>query len=224
MRLLLTSDGINNSSIHDALVGLLGKPISESDALVVPTATYAMGGPGPAWRLIAGQADTPLSELGWKSVGVLELTALPSLKQERWLPWVEETDALLVGGGDALYLCHWLRESGLADHLPSLEAVYVGVSGGSMAMTPNVGEKYVAWRPPSGGDEALGVVDFAIFPHLDDQELTNKSITDAEQWAAGIPVPAYAIDGQTAIQVTDDTVDVISEGHWKLFSPASIES
>src|SRR5215470_17926793 len=212
MKLLLTSDGINNSSIHDALVGLLGKPISESDALVVPTATYAMGGPGPAWRLIAGQADTPLSELGWKSVGVLELTALPSLKQEQWLRWVEETDALLVGGGDALYLCHWLRESGLAGLLPSLEAVYVGVSGGSMAMTPNVGEKYVAWRPPSGGDEALGVVGFAIFPHLDDEELTNKSIADAEEWAAGIPVPAYAIDGQTAIQVTDDAVEVISEG------------
>jgi dipeptidase E len=220
MRLLLTSDGINNSSIHDALVGLLRKPVSESNALFVPTATYAMGGPGPAWRLITGQADTPLCELGWKSLGVLELTALPSLGLQQWLPWVEETDALLVGGGDALYLCHWMRQSGLADLLPSLEIVYVGVSGGSMAMTPNVGERFVAWKPPTGADEALGIVDFAIFPHLDDEELPNKSMTNAEQWAAGIPVPAYAIDGQTALQVTDDTVEVVSEGHWKLFSPA----
>jgi dipeptidase E len=220
VRFLLTSDGINNSSIHDALVGLLGKPISESDALFVPTATYAMGGPVPAWRLIAGQADTPLCELGWKSLGVLELTALPSLGRERWLPWVEAADALLVGGGDALYLCHWLRESGLADLLPSLCAVYVGVSGGSMAMTPNVGEKFVAWKPPAGGDAGLGIVDFAIFPHLDDEELRNKSMTDAEHWAAEMLVPAYAIDGQTAIQVTDDTVEVISEGHWNRFSPA----
>ena len=219
MRLLLTSDGINNSSIHDALVGLLGKPISESDALVVPTATYAVGGPGPAWRLITGQADTPLCELGWKSLGVLELTALPSLERERWFPWVEETDVLLVGGGDALYLCHWLRESGLADLLPLLNAVYVGVSGGSMAMTPNIGKNYVAWKPPTGGDQALGIVDFAIFPHLDDEELTSKSMADAEEWAAGISVPAYAIDGQTAIQVTSDTVEVISEGRWRLFSP-----
>ena len=220
MRLLLTSDGINNSSIRDALVGLLGKPISDSNALVIPTATYAMGGPGPAWRLITGNADTPLGDLGWKSLGVLELTALPSLQRERWLPWVEETDALLVGGGDPLYLCHWMRESGLADLLQSLEAVYVGVSGGSMATTPNVGEKFVAWKPPAGGDQALGIVDFAIFPHLDDEELPNKSMTDAEQWAAGIPIPGYAIDGQTAIQVTDDIVEVISEGHWKLFSAA----
>jgi dipeptidase E len=151
---------------------------------------------------------------------VLELTALPSLERKRWIPWIEETDVLLVGGGDALYLSHWLRESGLADLLPSLDAVYVGVSGGSMAMTPNVGEKFVAWKPPAGGDEGLGIVDFAIFPHLDDEELRNKSMADAEHWAAGIPVPAYAIDAQTAIQVTDDIVEVISEGHWKLFSPA----
>ena len=66
----------------------------------------------------------------------------------------------------------------------------------------------------------MGIVGFAIFPHLDDEELTNKSMADAEQWAAGIPVQAYAIDGQTAIQVSDDKVEVISEGHWKLFSPA----
>src|SRR5215469_14487718 len=138
MRLLLTSDGISNSSIRDALVGLLGKPISESDALFVPTASYAAGGPGAAWRLITGQADTPLCELGWRSLGVLELTALPSLDEEQWRPWVEETDALLVGGGDALYLCHWMRQSGLADLVPSLRAVWVGVSGGSMVMAPKI--------------------------------------------------------------------------------------
>jgi len=217
MRLLLTSDGINNSSIHDALVGLLGKPISESDALFVPTATYAMGGPGAPWRLITGQADTPLCELGWKSLGVLELTALPSLGQERWFPWVEETDALLVGGGDALYLCHWMRQSGVACLLPSLDAVYVGVSGGSMAMTPNVGERFVAWKPPTGADEALGIVDFAIFPHVDHPDLPENTMAAAEKWAAGIGCAGYAIDDQTAIKVVDDVVEVVSEGRWRRF-------
>src|SRR5215471_12800675 len=148
MRLLLTSDGITNAGIREALVGLLGKPIAASNALCVPTASYATGGPGPAWRLITGQADTPLCELGWRSLGVLELTALPSLDEEQWLPWVEETDALLVGGGDALYLCHWMRHSGLADIWPSLDTVYVGVSGGSMVMTPNIGPEYIGWKPP----------------------------------------------------------------------------
>ena len=158
-------------------------------------------------------------ELGWKSLGMLELTALPSIDKERWIPWVRETDVLLVNGGDALYLSYWMRQSGLADLLPSLpETVWVGLSGGSMVMTPRIGEDFVGWRPPTGGDEALGVVDFSIFPHVDHPELTENTMAAAERWAAEISGPAYAIDDETAIRVVDDTVDVISEGHWRLFN------
>ncbi len=160
-----------------------------------------------------------MCELGWKSLGVLELTALPSIDKDRWVPLVRETDALLVDGGDALYLAHWMRQSGLADLLPSLsETVWVGVSAGSMVMTPSVGEDFVQWNPPGGGDKALGVVDFSIFPHLDHPDLPDNSMAGAERWAATLPVPAYAIDDQTAIKVTDGDVEVISEGQWRLFS------
>jgi dipeptidase E len=219
MRLLLTSAGIKNASIYDALVGLLGKPIAESDALCIPTATYPMGGPGSAWRFITGQATTPMCELGWKSLGVLELTALPSIDEEVWVPQVKETDVLLVNGGDALYLSHWMRESGLADLLSSLpEMVWAGLSGGSMAMAPHVGEDYVGWTSPEGGDRALGVVDFAIFPHLDHPDLPENTMANAERWAASLPVPGYAIDDETAIKVVDGDVEVVSEGHWRLFT------
>ena len=172
-----------------------------------------------AWRLITGQASTPLCELGWKSLGVLELTALPSIDEEHWVPLVQETDALLVGGGDALYLCYWMRQSGLADLLPSLRAVWVGVSGGSMVLAPNVGEDFVGWKPPTGSDEALGMVDFAMFPHLDNPMLPDNSMAGAEKWAASVPVPGYAIDDQTAIKVANGAVELVSEGHWKLFTP-----
>jgi dipeptidase E len=221
MRLLLTSAGIKNTSIHDALVDLLGKPIAESSALCIPTATHALGGPEPAWKFISGQEPrTPMCELGWKSLGVLELTALPSIDEEHWVPRVRETDALLVNGGDPLYLCHWMRQSGLADLLPSLrEVVYVGLSAGSIVMTPNIGEDFVRWTPPTGGDETLGVVGFSMFPHLDHEDLPENTMADAEKWAAGMPVPAYAIDDQTAIRVIDGTVEVVSEGHWRLFTP-----
>jgi dipeptidase E len=224
MKLLLTSAGIKNTSIHDALVDLLGKPIAESNALCIPTASYGhpMGGPGAAWRFITGRATTPLCELGWKSLGVLELTALPSIDEERWVAAVKETDALLAGGGDSLYLCHWMRQSGLADLLPSLpEMVWVGISGGSMVMTPMIGEEAVNWHPPSGGDRALGVVDFSIFPHLDCEGLPDNDMANAERWAARLPAPAYAIDDQTAIKVADGIVEVVSEGHWRLFNQSS---
>ena len=219
MKLLLTSAGIKNAGIHDALLGLLGKPIAECDALCIPTASYghAPGGIRGAWRFITGQATTPMCELGWKSLGVLELTALPSLDEEAWVPVVEEADVLLVNGGDALYLAHHMRRSGLADLLPSLETVWVGLSAGSMVMTPRIGEDFVTWRPPTGGDETLGFVDFSIFPHVDHPALPENTMAEAERWAAELGVPAYAIDDDTAIKVVDGTVDVVSEGHWKLF-------
>jgi len=223
MRFLLTSAGIKNASIRAALVDLLGKPIAESSALCIPTAMYGhpMVGPGAgAWRFITGRSAEPMCELGWKSLGVLELTALPSIDEERWVPLVRETDVLLVAGGDALYLCHWMRQSGLADLLPLLrETVWVGLSAGSMVTTPCIGEDFVGWKPPTGGDRTLGMVDFSIFPHLDNPDLPYNTLAHAEKWAAGMPVPAYAIDDQTAIKVTDGTVEVVSEGHWKLFTP-----
>ncbi len=228
MKLLLTSAGIKNRSIHDALVDLLGKPIADSDALCIPTASYAhpMAGPGRAWNFISGQEPRcPMTELGWKSIGVLELTALPSLDEDLWVPLVKETAVLLVNGGDALYLCHWMRQSGLADLMPSLQkTVWVGLSAGSMVMTPRIGEDFVQWRPPTGDDTTLGIVDFSICPHLAQDGMPGNSMAEAERWAAEIPGPAYAIDDETAIKVVDGTVEVVSEGHWKLFTPSPVAS
>jgi dipeptidase E len=223
MKLLLTSAGIKNTSIHDALVDLLGKPIAECNALCIPTSSYGhpMVSPVQAWKFISGQEpETPMCELGWKSLGILELTALPSIDKERWVSWVREADVLLVNGGDPLYLCYWMWQSGLADLLPSLrEKVWVGLSAGSMIMTPRIGEDFVGWKPPTGGDETLGLVDFSIFPHLDHEDLPQNTLANAEKWAASLGNPAYAIDDETAFKVVDGVVEVISEGHWKQLTP-----
>jgi dipeptidase E len=220
VKLLLTSGGVTNASIHEALVGLLGKPIADARALCIPTAEWGHPGctPESAWRFVAGRSPSPMCDLGWESVGLLELTALPSIGEERWVPWVRDTDVLLVDGGDAAYLCHWMRESGLAGLLPSLsETVWVGVSAGSMVMTPRIGEDFVNWRPPGGDDRTLGVVDFSIFPHLAPDGMPGNSMAEAESWAADIAGPAYAMDDQSAVMVSDGRVEVVSEGQWKLF-------
>lgn len=221
MKLLLTSGGVNNPSIHNALVGLLDKPISECNALCIPTATYGHPDAGPrmAYRFITGQPPSHMCNLGWKSLGVLELTALPSMGDALWVPLIKDADVLLVDGGDAIFLRHWMRQSGLADLLPSLGAVWVGVSAGSMVMTPRIGKDFMRWTPPSGGDETLGFVNFSIYPHVGNEMLPGNTLADAERWAAEIGGLAYAIDDETAIQVVDGAVDVISEGQWKLFTP-----
>lgn len=222
MKLLLTSGGVTNPSIRSALIDLLGKPIAESTALCIPTAQWGHPwcGPASARNFVVGEPPHHMymSGLGWKSVGLLELTALPSIGEDRWIPWVREADVLLVDGGDATYLCHWMRASGLADLLPSLsETVWVGVSAGSMVMTPRIGSYFVEWRS-APNDQTLGVVDFSIFPHLDYPDFAGNTLAHAERWAADIAGPAYAIDDATAIKVVDGTVEVVSEGHWKRFT------
>jgi len=221
VKYLLTSAGIRNTSIHSVLIDLLGKPISESNALCIPTAIYPFPvGPSMAYRFITGTTTSPMCELGWKSLGVLELTALPSINREHWVAAVRQTDVLLVFGGDALYLCRWMQESGLADLLPSLrETVYVGLSAGSMAPTPVFAETFNEPQKPFVIATGLGLVDFAVLPHLDHEDHPESSLVKVERMAAEVPVPTYAIDDDTAIKVVDGTVEVVSEGHWKLFTP-----
>ncbi|WP_018348873.1 Type 1 glutamine amidotransferase-like domain-containing protein [Longispora albida] len=221
MKLLLTDSGVRNPSIHGALVELLGKPVAECGALIVPTAMHAQrGGAVRAHRAISGLEDrAPMAQLGWKSLGVLELTALPSAGEDLWVPLVREADALLVEGGDPMYLCHWMRESGLASLLPELnDTVYVGLSAGSMVMTPRIGKDFVRWSPPGGGDTTLGMVGFSIFPHVDYPGMAENTMAHAEQWATTIPHQAYAIDCETAIKVTGGKIEVVSEGNWRLLN------
>jgi len=242
LRSLLTSSGIKNRTIHEALVDLLGKPIAESNALFIPTALYPFpGGPGMAWRAISGKGPSPLSELGWRSLGLLELSVLPSIEEATWVPAVRDADALLVWGGDPLFLANWMRRSGLTALLPTLrsEAVYVGVSAGSIAAATTFVETYS--EPPRGNDGPLksedivfatpkgeihrilvtgqgaGLVDFAVIPHFEHPDHSDASLANAERWAARIPAPTYAIDDETAIRVVDGAAQVVSEGHWKLF-------
>jgi len=223
MKFLLTSGGVRNARIHTALLGLLGKPISECAALCIPTASYGhpLGSPEGAWHFVTGRQEVcPMVDLGWKSVGLLELTALASIGETRWAPWVRATDVLLVNGGDALYLAHWMRQSGLLAMLSSLRnTVWVGLSAGSMVMAPRVGDAFIEMKPPiTGEDRALGLVDFSIFPHLDHPGFDENTMACAERWAAEIGGPAYAIDDQTAIQVIDGEATVISEGNWRYFA------
>lgn len=221
MKLLLTSGGITNDTIRAELTRLLGKDIADSDALLIPTAQWGQPACSPqsVWRTTSGRSSgrAGFVDLGWRSVGILELTALPSIGPERWTPWVRDADVLLVDGGEAVYLAHWMRESGLADLLPTLDdTVWVGVSAGSMVLTPRIGDEFVDWRPGEG-DRTLGVVDFAIFPHVDYPGWTENTREKAREWAARMPHRAYAIDDATAISVVGGAATVVSEGHWEKF-------
>ncbi|WP_342089355.1 Type 1 glutamine amidotransferase-like domain-containing protein [Dyadobacter sp. OTU695] len=218
MKLLLTSAGISNKSISNALVGLLGKPIAESSALFIPTAIYGVaGGHDIIRKVICGTLGDPFCELGWKSLGLLELTALPSLKREFWIDTVSKTDALLVGGGDCQYLTYWMQRSGLAAMLPELleKVVYVGLSAGSMIMT-SYGTTFGNHSLPAATAKSLRLLDFAIHPHLDHEWFPENALVKLEKLAGTISAPSYLIDDQSAVMVTSEGISMISEGNWKL--------
>ncbi len=242
VKLLLTSSGISNPGIQNALTALLGKPIAECKALFVPTGVYPFpNGAYYAQRAISGTIASPLAQLGWLSLGVLELTALPSIDEKVWQPTIEEADAILVWGGDPLYLAYWLEESGLNAFLRSLgkDIVYVGVSAGAIATARIFAETYS--NPPAGKHYALnkeniafetsqgivsrtlvtangaGLVNFAVIPHYQNPDFADACEPNASTWASKIPAPVYAIDEQSAIVVSDGKTEIVSEGDWKLF-------
>ena len=243
MKLLLTSSGISNKSIHNALVELLGKPIAKANALFVPIGVYPFqGGQYYAWNPIGGEAAPRMCQLGWQSIGILELSVLPSIDRNKWLPTLAEADALLVWGGDPLFISYWMQQSGLTDLLPSLldNLVYVGVSAGSIAVASLFAESYSAERSCAGSPltseeivfsmtkgnvsatlvtaNGMGLTEFAIIPHFENKNHFGVSSANAEKWASKIPVPVYAIDDESAIKVKDGYVEVVSEGQWKLYS------
>jgi len=238
MKLLLTSNGITNPSIQNALISLLGKPIEESSALFVPTGIYPFpGGPQIAWKAISGEFSSGMCKLGWKSLGLLELTMLTAIQKEIWVKAIEETDVLLVWGGDPLFLSYWLKETGLAEVLKSMDRlVYVGVSAGSISASKLFGESYGnmpntiahpllshaiqfdTFESTFATAEGAGFVDFAIIPHYNNPNHRDACGENAATWASNLQSPVYAIDDQTAIKVLGQTIEVVSEGEWKLFN------
>lgn len=215
MNYLLTSAGIKNKSIHQALLSLLNKPIEESNALCITTAIYVFeNGPKMAYDFIRGKSDTPMCELGWKSLSILELSALSEIDPTIWQNQMKSVDVILVNGGDPLFLFYWMNQLNFKTFLPTLNATYVGLSAGSMVISPRIGSDFIHWNPHQLSDETLGLVPFSLFPHLDHPSLPDNVMSTAIKWAKEINNPAYVIDDEGAILVRDNHIEVVSEGHW----------
>jgi dipeptidase E len=232
VKLLLTSNGITNQSIRRALESLMDKAVGQARVVLVPTAIYAM----PDGGIYAWQDLQEHAKLGWKIVSILELTAIPSMDRQHWMPLLEEADAIMIGGGNTPYLSFWLQQSGLADELPRLlkTRVYIGISAGSMVATKEIyvnqatlsrgiydDDQYGDSAPRgSGSDKTLHLVDFTLRPHLNADYFDHVTMKDMEQQAALTDVPLYAIDDMSAVMVRGDKATVISEGSWRLFKRA----
>lgn len=218
MKLLLTSEGITNQSIANALLKLLGKPFERSRAVHIPTAANGETG-DKSW--IQKQAEG-IRKLGFSSVEVMDISIV---SKKQWFPVFEKADMLSFGGGSVEYLLIWMEKSGLKKVIPDLleTRMYMGISAGSMAAakTVSLSSSGIIYYEKIGKFEninGLGLVDFEIRPHLNDSYFTKCNLEYLGKLAQKSNVPFYALDDNSAVVVDGDSVSVVSEGEWKKFN------
>lgn len=220
MKLLLTSNGFSNKSIANALKELAGKDFSELKLVFIPTAAN-IEDEDKQWLI---EDLENCRKLGFKSIDIVEIDALPakiSLKR------IENVDVIMFGGGDCFYLRDWIIKTRLAKELPRLleTRVYVGISSGSMVTNPELNFKdlrelfFGYWKDVAPKKErGLGLVNFLIRPHLNDEYFQNMNINYLEKQVKNYKYPLYALDDNSAVKVDSDKIEVVSEGEWKKFN------
>lgn len=218
MKLLLTSGGLRNKTIIDALLSLTGRPFSELNVTFVPTAANVEKG-DKDWLI---DDLIRLTNLAFKSIDIVDISAVP---KDIWLPRLEFADIIFVEGGNTFHLMYWMERSGLKDLLPGMleKKVYVGVSAGSMVMCKSLEmstskKLYYEDAPQTQKDEGMGLVDYLIRPHLNSEYFKQVTLENLEQYAKKFPDTFYALDDESAIKVIDGRSEVISEGVWKKFN------
>lgn len=217
MKLLLTSSGITNASIANALLELTGKPFNQCSLVFVPTASNVYRG-NKDWVI----RDLRIAQdLGFKSIDIVDISALP---KDLWLPGFQAADVFLFEGGNTFHLMDWIEKSGLEELLPEMlkTKVYVGISAGSIvtgkSLDMRMSEKLYSEEVGTyTSDRGLGLVDFLVRAHVNSPHFPNMTFEALDEVAKERTETFYAIDDQSAIKVVDGVVEVVSEGAWKKY-------
>jgi len=214
MKLLLTSGGITNTSIANALFNLVGKKPENTKVVFIPTASNIEVG-DKNWFI---NDLVNLQKLNFEEIDIADISAV---EEKIWRPKFEKADILFFEGGNTYHLMEWINKSGLINILPELlkTKVYVGVSAGSMVTNKDLALKisqivYGEDLDKTKNMPGLNFVDFYFLPHLnspDFKKLRENFIKDTVQ---GITEKIYVLDDNSALKVVNDEVEIISEGKW----------
>lgn len=220
MKFLLTSAGLSNKSIADALLDLAGKPFNQLKLAFIPTASNVEKG-DKSWLI---DDLNNCKKLNFAQIDIVDISAIP---QDMWKPRLEEADILFFEGGNDFHLIHWLNKSGLKEMLTEMlkTKIYVGASAGSMVTSKNMSIThskklyYDDLSEQKYDDEiGLGFIDFQIRPHFNSPDFPKANAKYLEEIAKEIPEAVYALDDNSALKVADGKITVISEGEWKKFN------
>ncbi|MFH1650371.1 MAG: Type 1 glutamine amidotransferase-like domain-containing protein [Candidatus Woesearchaeota archaeon] len=208
MKLLLTSNGLTNKSIVNALKEMAGEELRFA---FIPTG-----------------ANTVTEEKNWVLLNLLECSQLgetdivdfSALPKEEWLPRMQWANVIVMEGGDTEHIIECAKASGFDKELSELlkDRVYVGISGGSIAMSKKIStaKRYISTENPNDAPAGFGYVEFDFRPHLNAKKFPKYTIEYFEPFLKKINGKTYLVDDDTALVVTDNKVHVVSEGTWKL--------
>lgn len=219
MKLLLTSNGLSNQSITNALFELVGKPASDTHIVFIPTAMNVATG-SKEWFI---DDLSNIKKQGPEFIDIVDISALP---MDVWLSRLEEADVLFFSGGNSFHLMRWIDESGLTPLLPELlkTRVWAGISAGSMVTNPTLAlsskDKQIYYEEKFGykADKALGFVNFYTRPHYNSPDFPHANKKYLENMAKDFSDTIYALDDNSAIKVIDGKVEVISEGEYLILN------
>lgn len=214
MKLLLTSSGITNKSIANALFSLTGKKPEDTIVVFIPTASNVEIG-DKDW-LINDLLN--LKKLNFKSI---EITDISAIDEKIWKPSIKRADVLFFEGGNTYHLMEWLNKSGLAKILPELlkDKVYVGVSAGSMVTNKDLALKLsqIFYGEDLEKDyemNGLNYVDFYFLPHLNSEYFVNLREDFVRNAVKDMNEKIFVLDDNSALKIIDNKIEVISEGKW----------
>lgn len=223
MKLLLTSGGITNKSIADALFDLVGKKPEETSLVFIPTASNLEKG-DKTW-LINDLVN--LKKQNFKSIDIADIAAV---EKNIWQPKLEEADILFFEGGDPCYLMEWINKSGLVNLLPGLlkTKVYVGLSAGSMVTNKNLALKVsqILYEEDLDRTEEmsfLNLVDFYLLPHLNSDDYKKLKEDFTRETVKNMSEKIYVLDDNSALKYIDGKVEVVSEGKWFCVDNSSVD-
>lgn len=218
MKLLLTSAGLRNKSIANALLELAEKDFEKLNLVYIPTAMNVE--PDDKGWYIDDLVNC--QKLKFASVDIVDISAMP---RKIWEPRLNQADILMFGGGDTFHLMHWISKSGLKELLPEMlkEKVYVGISAGSIATSESLvlsdlenlyGEEEVVEEKVRNG---LGYIDFHFIPHFNASYFPKLTSENIKELAKNVKETIYALDDESAIKIVDGEISVVGEGKWEKF-------
>ena len=214
MKLLLTSDGINNQSLIDALVSLTPKPLPECTAVFVPTAANKIVNDDKDWE--RSNIDD-CRDLGFKDFEVVNIDE----DTNQALKKLEAADIIVMGGGETSYLMEHIKNSGLMEACKNWSnKVWVGISAGSMVCAPEILDSDNDLYDESAGynTEGLNLVPFYILPHYHSHNFPKLGDEFLESYFKDNNRETYVLDDESGVLVDGDRVKVISEGKWRKFN------